>query len=158
MTIKILKAVAIHGTMILRLARSASACSDGFFHEVIDLRAALARKTDKNLGALGGVADGLVSEGLEKTLDEKHGKHVLPKNQARRLVVPKLRLQPETKALEEPIGALKVFHRKINVDLSFHCASHFSDLMASCRTGKISRTWISRPAVPPAQASASDYR
>src|SRR5262249_278845 len=110
MTIKILKAVAIHGTMILRLARRASACSDGFFHEVIDLRAALARKTDKNLGALGGGADGLVSEGLDTRIGEKDGKHVVRKNQARCLVVRKLRLQPETKAVEKPIGALKVFH------------------------------------------------
>src|SRR4029450_4298178 len=92
MAIEILKAMAIHESLVLRFSRRTSAACDSLFNQLINLCAALARKADKNLRVFLCIADRLVRERCEETLSQQHGKDVVTENHTRRLIIGKLRL------------------------------------------------------------------
>jgi hypothetical protein len=69
-TVRVLKAVPIHKSMVLRVAISASTGVDGFPNQIIDVRPAFAGQGDENFCALGRITDLLWREDPELFMGE----------------------------------------------------------------------------------------
>ena len=120
MAVGVIESLQIHDTVICGCGLFRTASLHGLGDELIDLGAAFAAKTERDLGGFRGVAYGLRRERAPLLMRERHVVNLLADDDARRIIAGELRVVREAKCFPECQRARHIGDGKVDVDLPIH--------------------------------------
>ena len=112
-SVEVLKSVAVHEALILRLLVGRSTGSYCFANQLVDFVPALRRQAHQDFGVLGCVTNLLRREALELVLHQQHNINDRADDDAGRGCVGELRIKGEPKLAEEIHHLLRSFTGKL---------------------------------------------
>lgn len=120
MAVGIIESLQIHHTVVCGCRLFRASGGHGLCDEFIDLGTALAAQTERDLGGLRGVADGLRSERAPLRMGERHEVNLLADDDADGVIASALRVVGEAESFPESQCPRHVGYGKVDEDLPIH--------------------------------------